>query len=186
MSDGPHRSLSMRRGWKMVAERANNLAFANEEVRDAIVGALTNDWQKEIPAGFIALILEVLWGKTLFSQDKIQGFVYLQQMISGNTMGTKFLEFLKIDLHGGKSEQAVLRDAISLTMIDQSACCARQVEEHYLRIAGMQELRRVRQRINKAIQLIDFRSLSIELLNGGPKSAYRVKRYEGVNDGVNL
>ena len=95
MSDGPHRSLSMRRGWKEVAERASNSAFASEDVRDAIVGALTKDWHREMPKGFVASILEMLGGKTLFGQDKIRALMDFRQMISGNTMGKTFLEFLK-------------------------------------------------------------------------------------------
>ncbi|MCY4635508.1 MAG: hypothetical protein OXG04_13560 [Acidobacteria bacterium] len=40
LSDGPHRSLNMRRGWKRLAERAANAAFDDNERRDALAGAL--------------------------------------------------------------------------------------------------------------------------------------------------
>ncbi len=40
MSDGPHRSLNMRRGWKRFAKRADKEAYAPEEVCDAIPAAL--------------------------------------------------------------------------------------------------------------------------------------------------
>ena len=40
MSDGPHRSLPMRRGWKHVAERGDKPAFTTEDIAEAIVPAL--------------------------------------------------------------------------------------------------------------------------------------------------
>ena len=54
MSDGPHRSLPMRPQWKRLAERAHNQAFSVEEAGDAIVDAVSQDWTKEMPRGFIA------------------------------------------------------------------------------------------------------------------------------------
>ena len=44
MSDGPHRSLKMPRGWKKLAERADKKAYAPEEVRHALPEALEQDW----------------------------------------------------------------------------------------------------------------------------------------------
>ena len=186
MSDGPHRSLSMRRGWKTVAECASNFAFADEDVRDAIIRALTNDWKKEMSAHFVASILEMLGGKTLYGMDNIRSILDLRQTISGGTMGATLLDFLTISIGEGKSGQAALKDAVTHTLIDQSARCARQIEEHYLRKAGMQDARRVRQCIDEAIQTTDFGSLSIELLDRGSISAHGVRRHDGVDDGVYL
>jgi hypothetical protein len=53
MSDGPHRSLNMRKGWKRVAESADNKAFSAAEVREAIVPALEEDCRGEIRSEFI-------------------------------------------------------------------------------------------------------------------------------------
>jgi len=36
MSDGPHRTLPMRRGWKRLAKRADKSAFNAEDVKDAV------------------------------------------------------------------------------------------------------------------------------------------------------
>src|SRR5258705_11007861 len=48
MSDGPHRSLPMRPGWKGVAECGDNRAFAPEEISNAIIPALEQDCRAEI------------------------------------------------------------------------------------------------------------------------------------------
>lgn len=49
MSDGPHRSLPMRRAWKKVAERAANPACAPEEIGNALIPALAQDWNDDVP-----------------------------------------------------------------------------------------------------------------------------------------
>ena len=53
MSDGPHRSLPMRRPWKTVAECADTPAFEVEEIREAIVPALEHDCRREMRREFL-------------------------------------------------------------------------------------------------------------------------------------
>src|SRR5260370_42526090 len=54
MSDGPHRSLPMRPGWRRVAESADNQAFESDEIRDAIAPALEQDCRGEMTPEFIS------------------------------------------------------------------------------------------------------------------------------------
>src|SRR5215472_10713054 len=54
MSDGPHRSLPMRLGWRRVAESADNEAFGYDEIRDAIPPALEQDCRGEMSPEFIS------------------------------------------------------------------------------------------------------------------------------------
>ena len=56
MSDGPHRSLPMSRGWKQLARRAANKAFSPVEVCDALPAALHQDWRTEVPKRLCRLI----------------------------------------------------------------------------------------------------------------------------------
>ena len=53
MSDGPHKSLPMPRAWKKFTECVSNEAFSFEEVRDAIVAALEQDWRKQNMDGLV-------------------------------------------------------------------------------------------------------------------------------------
>ena len=53
ISDGPHRSLPMRAGWKRVAECGDNHAYAPEEIRNAIIPALEQDCRAEITPQFV-------------------------------------------------------------------------------------------------------------------------------------
>jgi hypothetical protein len=56
MSDGPHRSLPMRLGWKRVAECGDNRAFVSEEVSEAIVPALEQDCHAEMAEPFALFV----------------------------------------------------------------------------------------------------------------------------------
>ena len=47
MSDGPHRSLPMRNGWRKLAERAANTNFEPTEISEAIPVAIKDDWDAE-------------------------------------------------------------------------------------------------------------------------------------------
>ncbi len=49
MSDGPHRSLPMRNGWRKLAERAANTNFEPTEISEAIPIpiAIKDDWYAE-------------------------------------------------------------------------------------------------------------------------------------------
>ena len=49
MSDGPHRSLPLRPGWKRTAERADTPAYEATEVTRAASRALEDDWRAEVP-----------------------------------------------------------------------------------------------------------------------------------------
>src|SRR6267142_7186561 len=54
MSDGPHRSLPMRPGWKRVAERAHNRNYDAQQVQEALLAALAKDCRIELSPAFIA------------------------------------------------------------------------------------------------------------------------------------
>ena len=47
MSDGPHKSLGMRPGWKKFAKRADKAAYEPDQVEEALPDALGDDWRAE-------------------------------------------------------------------------------------------------------------------------------------------
>ena len=81
MSDGPHRSLNMRRGWKRFAERADKEAFAPEEVCDAIPAALEQDWRAEVSPNLTRQILVILQDNqnSLFGDQRIEKLEVLRK-----------------------------------------------------------------------------------------------------------
>ena len=53
MSDGPHRSLPMRPGWKRLAQRADNANFTPAQVHEALLPALSEDCRIEMTTAFL-------------------------------------------------------------------------------------------------------------------------------------
>ena len=48
MSDGPHRSLPMRKPWKDLAMRGDKAAYSASEVAEAATNALASDFKMEV------------------------------------------------------------------------------------------------------------------------------------------
>ena len=186
MSDGPHRSLPMRRAWKRVAERSDKRAFASEEVSEAIVVALEQDCRQEMPAPF----LDAAW--RIFSDPEPSLFVVqiapqleaLRQM-AGSGLGRVVLEEAILVAERGMTGRAGLVDALRNALLDRAAKGARQIEEHYCRESNTPRARHVRARIEDAIgsAVIDGlarRILQVESTPGLP----RVTMQQGLDDGV--
>jgi hypothetical protein len=176
----------MRSGWKKVAEYVGNEAFALEEVRDAIVAAVEQDWRKDISPGFLSCIQDVLGGATLFSEDSFRALEDLRPSVSGCAMGNTLIDYAACAVSDGKSGDASLQEAVTCTLIDRSARCARQVEEHYLRKSSAANTNNVRSRIEEGIQKAPFTALASRLLDAESTAALRIAKYDGLDDGVPL
>ena len=186
MSDGPHRSLPMRPGWKKVAERAHNQTFSVEQGRDAMVDAVRQDRDKEMPRGFIDSIRRELAQMTLFNEDLTRLLKSIRPSVSGSVMGNSLLDFLSCAMDGRRPGEAALQNAVEDALQDRVARGMRQVEEHYIRESGEENALNVRQRMGEAARSIDFRMLAIQLLDPHPQPARRVRKRDGLNDGVPL
>ena len=186
MSDGPHKSLPMRPGWKKVAEYADNKNFARDQVCDAVEAAVERDWRKDVSRALVSSIREVLGGTTLFSEDTLRSIEDLRQTVSGSAMGNALLDHLACAIGSGMTGDAALREAVVNTSVDQSARCARSVEEHYLRKSTVENSQDVRQRIEEAIQSTGFDSLADRIVEPVSRHLPTVERKDGVDDGVEI
>ena len=186
MSDGPHKSLPMRPGWKKVAEYASKEAFTSNEVCDAIIAALEQDYRKDISPDFVARIRDVIGSGSLFSGDSIHALEDFRQFVAGCAMGNALLDHVTFVVSDGKSGDAALQEAVHRTLTDWSARCARQVEEHYRRKSSVEKAQDVRNRMEEAIQKAPFAALANRSLDPVSKSAMRLAKHDGLDDGVPL
>jgi hypothetical protein len=60
MSDGPHKSLPLRQGWKRVCEIAGNTAHGLDELVERLLPALAADVRHEIGEAFVAKMRKIL------------------------------------------------------------------------------------------------------------------------------
>jgi hypothetical protein len=176
----------MRPEWKKVAEYADNEAFALEDVYDAILAAVEQDWRKDVSPDVIGCIQDVLGGATLFSEDSLRALEDLRPSVTGGAMGDALLGYVACVVSDGTSGDAALQEAVTCTLTDWSARCARQVEEHYLRKSSTPTTKNVRSRIEEAIQKAPFTALASRLLDPDSKPALRLEKHDGLDDGVPL
>ena len=133
MSDGPHRSLNMSRGWKNLAKRADNKAYAPEEVRDTLPEALEKDWRAEVPDSVCRGVRDILGNNqsSLFDDRRAERLEALRRKAAGYALGNALLDYAIEATARGLGGDEALRDVAGKALSDRAARCARQVEEHY-------------------------------------------------------
>ncbi len=130
MSDGPHRSLPMRLGWKKVAACGDNRAFAPEEVSECVVPALEADCREEISPTFLDSFNALY--DTLFRVNPESELESLSDL-AGSGLERRVLENAKRLAAQGETGPDAPVKAVTNTLMDHAARCSKQVEEHWLR-----------------------------------------------------
>lgn len=186
MSDGPHRSLPMRRHWKQVAERAAKAAFSADEVCEALPVALHRDLC-EAP---LVAIRDILSGDqgSLFADSEIERLEAVR-MASPRSAACDVVIDCAIQavgdgLTGETAYRATLENACEARVRSQS----RSLEEHYLREASARSARYMRDRLDAARQQCDFKAIASSFMSGArsPRGAAYLPRHTGLDEGPSL
>jgi len=188
MSDGPHRSLKMRRSWKKLAERADKHAFEPAEICDAVIPALAEDWNDGVPAELVRGVREVLDGKQvpLFEDQKPLQLEALRPLAAGHSIGQVFLDCaIELVMTRGAGPDALVQAATNALAV-QASCGARQVEEHYYRKSTTPRAQNVRARIEEGVASASLDGLARQILKLSPSLTLRTtaKKQQGLDDGV--
>ena len=201
MTDGPHRSLKMPPGWKKFAERADKKAYAPEEVRDALLAALEQDWRKEVPDSLCRTVRYILGDSqsSLFGDQRSERLEALHRKTAGYNLGNVFLDCVIQATELGRSGDEVLREAAGKALSDRAARGARQVEEHYCRKSTQHRAVHVRERIETVVTQSDITSMAGRLAGtdgnkeprrlaetDGTKGPRRLAKRTRIDDGVRL
>ena len=169
MSDGPHRSLRMPRAWKKLAERADNTAFAPEEVRDALPTALEQDWYAEVPDVLRKEAPKILGDRQspLFNDQRSQRLETLRRETAGHNLGNVFLDYAIQAAERERCGDQAVTEAISQALSDRATRGARQIEEHYCRESTERRASNVRERIETGITQLDMAGVAMRLIGKG-------------------
>lgn len=183
MSDGPHRSLPMRRGWKKVAECGANHAFAPEEVSQRIAPALEEDCRAEMTPEFIGAF-HGLYGSLFRSQPEAE----LENLreTAGPGLGRVVLDHaIQLAASGDTGADAPVK-ALTNALLDRAGRCSRQVEEHWLRESSERRAEQVRSRVDDGISqaAAAVEGLARKILKIEPGSPVRPQKQDGLDDGV--
>jgi hypothetical protein len=187
MSDGPHRSLRMRPGWKRLAERADNAAYGPEEVGNALIPALEEDCYAELPPEFIAQLGNACGEQdaSLFKEDLAAQLEQLRG-VAGTGIGLVILEYaIQLSERGEPASQAAMK-ATAAALLDRAARGNRQVEEHYCRKSNQPRALNVRARIEQGIATArpEIDKLAGQVLNFETGPSPRLPKFSGLDDGV--
>ena len=189
MSDGPHRSLNMRRGWKQLAERADNVAFSTEEIRNALSSALADDWREEVP-GDICQQLQTILNKGqgfLFSGKKIEWLEALRGESAGYPLCSVLIDCAMYAVFKEHSSDDTLAKVAGSALSERAASGVRQVEEHYHRKSNQVRAVHVRERIEDNIIQSDIAQLAKRLTGlDRTERRHRPVKKTDIDDGVLL
>ena len=189
MSDGPHRSLDMRRGWKQLSERADNKAFAPEEVQKALPQALEQDWHAEIPQSLCRQMRTILKDPqgSFFPDQKVEQLDALRDSTVVHPFSSVFLDCAIHEVTKGLTGEEALKAAAVGALLDRATRGVRQVEEHYRRKSASNRALDVRGRIEDGISRSDFSTLAARLIGTeNAVGASTIGKLTGLDDGVRI
>jgi len=186
MSDGPHRSLPMRRHWKNLAERAAKAAYSADEVCEALPIALQSDL-REAPLPAIRDILSGDQG-SFFADNEIERLEAVRQASTRSAACNVVIDCAIQAVSSGLIGEAAYRDALEKACEAQVRCQFRSVEEHYHREASARSAKYVRDRLDAARQQCDFKTIasSFQLATRSPRGGAQLSRHTGLDEGPTL
>ncbi|MCC6946408.1 MAG: hypothetical protein IT539_01440 [Bradyrhizobiaceae bacterium] len=189
MSDGPHRSLPMRNGWKKLAERGDGKLHTPEQVSAAVPLALADDWKEERCDGFMKGVKNILLEgdqNTLFKPSKQETIDALRNLPgSGYPLRAMLRDALVQAVDDGHNGEAALVKGTADGLAIRCSAGARQVEEHYLLKSNENRATHVRGRIEDGAFRSDFDAMARSFCNlNKASSPSAINKYDSLDDGV--
>jgi hypothetical protein len=185
MSDGPHRSLPLRRHWQDFAQSAAQAAFGAEEVCARLPQAVTRD----VLDAPIREVQAIMSEASLFPEIRVDQLEALRGSCRGSEPAYRLIDCaidaVRSGLAGDAGAQAALAHAIDDTV--RSAFLS--IEEHWHRNASAGSARFTRTRIDEARRQFDGGALARELLAPGKLPGRRSltpPRHTGIDEGPRL
>lgn len=190
MSDGPHRSLPLKKHWKDVAERASRPAYVASEISNAFARAVALE-AAEAPFDIVRRLLGAGGEGSLFAGDRNALADQLESARAhcrGSASGNALLD---------GAVQAVLEGEVGDAAFDRAAAhCGekigeshnRSIEEHYQRKAGDRSARFMRGRLREAAALCEPAAIVRDIARSGtaPNHSARLDRHTGLDEGPPL
>jgi hypothetical protein len=186
MSDGPHKSLPMRRPWRDLSERAAKAAFSPDQVGEALPRAL----KREFTDAPIKAVRDILGGgpqSSLFPSERLQQLEALRSSTYGSAAANSLIDCAIDVVREGRTGEAATTAAIANALDEQTRSAFRSVEEHYQRKAGSRDATFVRNRLNAAREGCDYGSLAAELASdSSPRAGRALPKKSDVDEGPAL
>jgi hypothetical protein len=186
MSDGPHKSLPMRVGWKKFAKCADKAAFEPDQLADLAIPALEGDWREDV-APHLGALRKVLGDDnqpSMFGCANAADLETLKRLSPGNSLWHAVVDAVAQAVTGGRSGEDALLDGVTKALLDRGARGVRQVEEHYLRRTKEAHALKVGKRMEDGISSAPIEQTARRLLGIDRDAASRTPKLQGLDDGV--
>jgi hypothetical protein len=189
MSDGPHRSLPMRKAWKELAKRGDQLTYDSEQVAEAASRALASDFKNEVSAPLISALKDVFTGRDNslgLTEIALHQLEDAKALAAGSVFGVNAIAWSIQLVNEGRLDKDALYEAVGLAAKERGFANTRAVEEHYLRESNQRRADGVSNRLQSAISGLSEGKLGSMLLDPQPAATRGPRKRNDVNDGVPL
>lgn len=186
MSDGPHKSLAMKRRWKRVAERAYSAAHSVGEITEALTPALLADWREEVRGSFLLQVQRIVCGEgePLMFADQIDRDLESARAKCVSPLETSVLDEAREALAMHLPREAVLQAAVDAALTEHGLRIARQMEEHHKREVPNSKHLGLRTRLEESIAPAAIARLGRDILAGEARRAAAPAKHDGIDEGV--
>lgn len=183
MSDGPHRSLPLKKHWKKVAEWAAKPAYSLVEVAGAFSCALEADFDK----GLLLKVQATFGRGYLFPEDCDAELEALHREYRGAEAASVLIDCAKEANNSGLIGDAACKVAVENALGTYGRGVCRQIEEHYRRKTACGSVH-IRDRLNAIRGHCSPGLLASELLANKTSRniGYWVPKRAGIDQGPSL
>jgi hypothetical protein len=182
MSDGPHRSLRMRRHWQKLAERAAKSVFSLSEVNEALPYALHCD----ILEAPIEAVCDIVAGGaqgSFFNDDRLAELEIVGKSYYGSAAAVTLIECAAQTVHQGLTGEAAKEYMLKNTLDGLVRNSFRSMEEHYQRKEGGESSSFLRKRLDAARNALDTEALTKKILSPQKRARTRLNKQTGIDEG---
>lgn len=190
MSDGPHRSLPLKKHWRDAAERAAKPAYSASDVTDAFTRAVAMELA-DTPVEPLRRILGSASEGTLFAGDAdalLDQLDMARALCRGSAAGNALIDGAVQAIREGAEGDTALEHAAEYCALKVAQSHNRSIEEHYQRKAGDRSARHVRNRLDEATTLSDVAAIARSRVNTPPRTPRppKLERRTGLDQGPPL
>ncbi len=189
MSDGPHKSLAMRPGWRKLVQRASTSSFDPQQTAEAIPDALGDDWQEERCDDVIRELRAVINDErqgSLFDQQKEEKIEALKHVSgAGYPLRRLLLECVTQAVEAGHEGSDAIAVGTEHALGERLARGNLQAEEHFRR-SNSDQTSRLRSKLQEAAAAVSLKAITNRFLKTGSPSTSPAPKRDGLDDGVPL
>lgn len=183
MSDGPHRSLPLRKPWKDLAKRGDQYSYDATEVAEAATYALASDFKNEVKPSLVECLKAIFNGRDNSLQSPeiaLQDIEDSKRLAAGSVIGMNFIAHSIEKINDGHFGEDAFHEALGAAIRSRGYANANSMEEHYVRESNQRRASHVKARVVDAISSFSDSYLGSFVANGGNRLRKKVDIDEGV------